>query len=395
MTSLRKKVVIAISLVFFSSFFAFTLFVKPTTGFVSDGVNYVSPDNLLPGDIIVLGTPGSFFDYLIPGEYSHSELYCGVVQPGELIWDRDNHEWMAPGTPYVIHSTKSSNAGNGLGYSTFEEAVNNHAEDVLILRVLKPNGQLLSASERQAVVDWAKSRLEGGTDGYPVGPDYDINWFSKDVYGENYYCSELVWAAYMAVLGIDLDSETSTFDIGVSPDDLWHSQYTSVIAYESGSVTVNCPSDIVKVTVFVDEIYYDTDYDPWPKGAGEMYIISRSGLGDRDVDGNTLATEEGYPGNGKIGDVPDGTWSRNGAGPLDWNKYFYALVPVGRYMRIRIEAWEDDSVTDGDDQYPVWQWYWSYSTWQGYINNGWCWSGSRVDLGDCRYTIWFKIDTVY
>jgi len=395
MISLRKKVVIAISLVFFSCFFAFTLFVKPATGFASDGVNYVSPDNLLPGDIIVLGTPGSFFDYLIPGEYSHSELYCGVVQPGELIWDRDNHEWMAPGTPYVIHSTKSDNAGNGLGYSTFEEAVNNHAEDVLILRVLKPNGQLLSASERQAVVDWAKSRLEGGTDGYPVGPDYDINWFSKDVYGENYYCSELVWAAYMAVLGIDLDSETSTFDIGVSPDDLWHSQYTSVIAYESGSVTVNCPADIVKVTVFVDEIYYDTDYDPWPKGAGEMYIISRSGLGDRDVDGNMLATEEGYPGNGKIGEVPDGTWSRNGAGPLDWNKYFYALVPVGRYMRIRIEAWEDDSVTDGDDQYPVWQWYWSYSTWQGYMNNGWWWSGSRVDLGDCRYTIWFKIDTVY
>jgi cell wall-associated NlpC family hydrolase len=372
-----------------------------SVAFASDGTNTVSPDNLLPGDFMILGTDNTFFDYLIPGKYSHTELYCGTVQPGELIWDRDNHEWMATGTPYVIHSTKSDNAGNGLGYSTWEEGVNNHADNVLVFRVLKANGDPLSAAERQAVVNYAKSKLSGGTDGYPIGPAYDWMWLGQQLGVDSiwpsppgYYCSELVWASYQATLGIDLDSNTSPFGIGVSPDDLWHSQYSSVIAGEVGGVTFTAPSNIMKLTVFVDEIYYDNDYDPWPLGKGEMYIISRSGLGMLDNDNNLLATEQGYPGNGKIGNVPDGNWGRDGSGPLDWNKYFYSLAIQGKDLRIRIEAWEDDD-TSGNDQYPVWQWFWSYSTWQAYIDNGWYWSGSRVDLGDCRYTIYFRIDTVY
>jgi len=367
---------------------------EPVASFASDGVNYVSTNNLLPGDIIVLGTDGTFFDYLIPGKYSHSELYCGVVQSGESIWNRDSHSWMAVGTPYVIHSTKSDNAGNGVGYSTWTEAVNNHADNILVLRVLKSNGATLTASERQAVVNSAKSRLTGGVDGYPIGPAYDINWLAQQEWGDSYYCSELCWAAYKSVLGLDLDSNTSPFGIGVSPDDLWHSQFTSVVAYESGSTTVNAPDDIVRLTVFVDEIYYDDDYDPWPLGAGEEYIKSISGLGNTDNDGNLLATEQGAPGCGKIGSTPDGYWSRNGAGAVDMNCYFYALCPINQYLRIRVEAWEVDD-SSGDDQYPTWQWYWSYSTWSAYKDNGWYTSGSRVDLGDCRYTVQFTIVTVY
>lgn len=89
------------------------------SAFAGDGVNSLSYVGLVPGDIILLGTDDTIFDYLIPGEFSHTEIFCGFVQSGEWIWDRDNHEWMAPGTPYVIHSTKSDNAGNGLGYSTW------------------------------------------------------------------------------------------------------------------------------------------------------------------------------------------------------------------------------------------------------------------------------------
>jgi hypothetical protein len=366
---------------------------EPVASFASDGVNTVSTANLLPGDIIVLGTDGTFFDFLIPGKYSHSELYCGVVQSGESIWDRDHHNWMAVGTPYVIHSTKSSNAGNGVGYSTWNEAVNAHADNILVLRVLKANGATLTASERAAVVNSAKSRLSGGVDGNPVGPAYDIMWLLQQEWGSSYYCSELCWAAYKSALGIDLDSNTSPFGIGVSPDDLWHSQFTSVVAYEVGSTTFNAPADIVRLTVFVDEIYYDNDYDPWPLGAGEEYIKSRSGLGNTDNDGNILATEQGAPGCGKIGSTPDGYVSRNGAGAVDWNRYFYSLCPINQNLRIRVEAWEDDTI--GDDQYPTWQWLWSYSTWSAYKDNGWYTSGSRVDLGDCRYTIQFTIVTVY
>jgi hypothetical protein len=367
---------------------------EPVAAFASDGVNYVSTNNLLPGDIIVLGTDGTFFDYLIPGKYSHSELYCGVVQSGESIWDRDAHVWMAVGTPYVIHSTKSDNAGNGVGYSTWTEAVNNHADNILVLRVLKADGSTLTASERAAVVNSAKSRLSGGVDGNPIGPAYDINWLAQQEWGDSYYCSELCWAAYKSVLGLDLDSNTSPFGIGVSPDDLWNSQFTSVVAYESGSTTVNAPDDIVRLTVFVDEIYYDNDYDPWPLGSGEEYIKSISGLGNTDNDGNLLATQQGAPGCGKIGSTPDGYVSRNGAGAVDWNRYFYSLVLIDQNLRIRIEAWEVDD-SSGDDQYPTWQWLWGYSTWSAYKDNGWYTSGSRVDLGDCRYTIQFTIVTVY
>jgi hypothetical protein len=367
---------------------------EPVAAFASDGVNYVSTNNLLPGDIIVLGTDGTFFDYLIPGKYSHSELYCGVVQSGESIWDRDAHVWMAVGTPYVIHSTKSDNAGNGVGYSTWTEAVNNHADNILVLRVLKADGSTLTASERAAVVNSAKSRLSGGVDGNPIGPAYDINWLAQQEWGDSYYCSELCWAAYKSVLGLDLDSNTSPFGIGVSPDDLWNSQFTSVVAYETGSTTVNAPDDIVRLTVFVDEIYYDNDYDPWPLGSGEEYIKSISGLGNTDNDGNLLATQQGAPGCGKIGSTPDGYVSRNGAGAVDWNRYFYSLVLIDQNLRIRIEAWEVDD-SSGDDQYPTWQWLWGYSTWSAYKDNGWYTSGSRVDLGDCRYTIQFTIVTVY
>ncbi|GAB4310789.1 MAG: hypothetical protein Kow0069_11130 [Promethearchaeota archaeon] len=366
----------------------------PAAGFASDGTNSVTPDNLLPGDIVVLGTDDTFFDYLIPGKYTHTELYVGTVQPGEMIWDRDAHEWMPSGTHYLIHSTKSDNAGNGLGYSTWEHGVMEHADNVLVLRVLKPDGSTLTASERQQVVGWAKSKLAGGPDGYPVGPSYDINWLTKDANDPHFYCSELVWATYLNVLGLDLDAETSPLDVGVSPDDVWHSQYTSVIAGEVGSTTFQAPATIVKLTVFVDEVYYDDDYDPWPKGAGEEYIISRSGIGTSDDDGNLLAVEQGAPGNGKIGQVPDGYVSRSGSGAIDWNKYFYALVGWDQPMRIRVEAWEDDS-DSGDDQYPTWQWWWQPSTWHGYAYNGWYWSGSRVDLGDCRYTVWFRIDAAY
>ena len=54
--------------------------------------------------------------------------------------------------------------------------------------------------------------------------------------------------------------------------------------------------------------------------------------------------------------------------------------------------YEDD---EEDDQYPPFQVVWS-TLWEyiRYINTGWWTFGNRVDHGDCRYTIKFRIDTV-
>ena len=365
----------------------------------TDGENFVSTINILPADFIVLGTDDTFFDYLIPGKYSHTVLYCGKVQPGEDIWDRDNHEWMPAGTPYVIHSTKGDDAGNGLGYSTWDVAINHHADNALVLRVLKPDGTQLTFPERKAVVDFAKSKLDGGIDGYPIGPQYDWNWFFQqiDVDSEfpapaGYYCSELVWASYLGSLGIDLDANTSPFDIGVSPDDIWHSQYSSVIAGETGDVTFNATKEIAKLSLYVDNIYYTDDYDPWPKGEGEMYILSRSGLGIFDDDGNILSTEQGYPGCGKIGNTPDGTWGLDGEGTLYWNTNFYSLLSVHQTLRVQIEAWEEDDDSE-DDSYPRLEWTWAAENWQQFRDNGW--HNYQSNLDDCTYTFSYKLDTLH
>ncbi len=361
------------------------LFSTPAvTAFSSSGTNRVSYRNLKPGDIILLANPGSFFDYLIPGKFQHAEIFCGYVQSGEHIWDRTNKRWMPVGTPYVIHSTKSKSSGNGFGYDTWQVGVNDHADDALVLRVLHPDGSQLTSSERSALIRFLKSQLSGGVDGYPVGPAYDIKWFRKSVYSSDggYYCSEAAWAAYYHVLNIDLDSDTSPFNIGVSPDDLLHSQYTSVIAGEIGSSRWQPYYGFPKVTVYLSRIYYYNDYDPLWKGAGEMYI--KAFIGD-----SGYPTAEGYPGCGKIGRTPDGTWSRSGRGYLYWHKHFHSLINYYRPLKVRIEAWEHD-IIDPDDSYPAFEVTFSYTSWHRLIGTGW--HSYVSNKGDCIYYIYIRID---
>ena len=221
--------------------------VASSSGGSSDG-NSVSPTGLLPGDIILGNTPKTWSSKLIPGEYSHAMMYCGTVKSGEKIWDRTNSRWMPVGEHYIIHSApRDDDDKDGLGYDTWQTVVNSY-DNVVVLRVLKPGGQRLTATERTNVVNVLKSKLSGGTDGYPVGPKYDSNWLSKKT-DPPYYCSEAVWAAYKTQLGIDLDSDTSPFNIGVSPDDLLKSQFTSVIAAEVGSDTWSPVSGVYKLSL--------------------------------------------------------------------------------------------------------------------------------------------------
>ncbi len=344
--------------------------------FNSDGTNSLSYNGLEPGDIILLGTDGTFFDYLIPGEFSHTEIFAGFVQPGEKIWDRDHHEWMAPGTPYVIHSTKSSNAGNGIGYSTWATGVNEHAERAVAIRV-----KGLTSAQRQAAVDWMKSFAGDGT--HPENYPYDWGWTSKQINSKNpvsgvtgWYCSELAWAAYKYLYGIDLDPDGSSWSwetaYGVSPSDLYEDSDTYEVQTSGWD-----PNDSYYVKINLVGIYYEDDYDPWPKGAGEEYL--KWFVGD------------GYGGSGYVTKNFYGTVSRNGAGYIYWRVTLaYVLIPKNHPLKIRVEAWEDDSWPDSDDQYQVFNW-WTDSM-LDFVDRGWWW-WNYWDAGDLRYCIEFSVST--
>jgi hypothetical protein len=371
--------------------------------FASSGTNDMSSNNLLPGDIILLGTDSSKFDYLIPGKWSHTVIFGGIAGYHE-IWDTEANTWVTQGEAWVVHSTKDDR-GSGLRTSSFTTVVNDHAGNTVAMRVLKPGGGLMSASERQSIVNFAVSKI--GTD-----EGYDWNWIGKqigvdtanpEIAPDGYYCSELAWAAYKSILNIDLDGDFSPFDIGVSPEDLYWSPYAQVIALEmnsdpngdavpGGAYAIDASNDLYKITVFIDEVYYDDEHEGWLMGDGEMYLKLWIGeayfpscAAGGDLNDNHLD---------EINEAGDDTESAGSGDALDWNNYHYALFSYDSYAKVRVQASESDS-TSGDDNYPTFQWWFSPSTWHGYVNNGWYWSGYRYDVGDCRYTIWFRIDAVY
>jgi hypothetical protein len=373
------------------------------TSFASSGTNDMSSNNLLPGDIVLLGTDNSMFDYLIPGKWSHTVIVGGVAGYHE-IWATEDNTWVPQGETWVVHSTKDDR-GSGLRTSRYKTVVNDHAGNVVAMRVLKAGGGLLTSSERAAIVNFATSKI--GTD-----EGYDWNWLGKqigvdtadpEIAPDGYYCSELAWAAYKSVIGIDLDGDFSPFDIGVSPEDLYWSPYAQVIALEmnsdpngnsvpGGAYAIDASNDLYKMTVYIDEVYYDDEHEGWLMGDGEMYLklwigeaYSPSCAAGGDRNDNHLD---------EIDKAGDDTESAGSGDAIDWNNYHYALFSYDSYAKVRVQASESDS-TSGDDDYPVFQWWFSPSTWHGYVNHGWYWSGYRYDMGDCRYTIWFRIDSVY
>jgi len=129
---------------------------EPSVAFASSGTNTMSPYNLLPGDIILLGTDNTFFDFLIPGKWSHTVIVGGVAGYHE-IWATEEGTWVPEGETWVVHSTKDDD-GDGLRTSRFSTVVNDHAGNVVAIRILKPGGVLMSSSERNAIVNFATSK---------------------------------------------------------------------------------------------------------------------------------------------------------------------------------------------------------------------------------------------
>jgi uncharacterized protein YycO len=56
-----------------------------------------------------------------------------------------------------------------------------------------------------------------------LGKPYDYRWYSKQVHGNSYYCSELAWASYV-VAGVDIDENPGwsfKYANGVAPQELF------------------------------------------------------------------------------------------------------------------------------------------------------------------------------
>ncbi|MGQ4891332.1 MAG: YiiX/YebB-like N1pC/P60 family cysteine hydrolase [Candidatus Njordarchaeia archaeon] len=125
---------------------------------------------LRAGDIIIGHYPGQ--EYTSVGYWSHA----GIL----LYYDNYIGDWIIVEALY-----------EGVTTNTLTEFMSRYS-DVIILRVYG-----VSSDEAYNAALFAYNRL-----GYP----YDYNGYYKQVYGPSYYCSELVWAAYYAETGVDIDA---------------------------------------------------------------------------------------------------------------------------------------------------------------------------------------------
>ena len=131
------------------------------------------------GDIICVSGNGSLAD-LIPGRYEHAQIYIGHGQVIE-----------AHGVGEIL----------GVHYGIPREG-----GDVYRVKT--------SSEIKQAAVDWTRSK---------VGLPYNYWLFDKRINGNSYYCSELIWAAYLTCGGPDIDQNPGwkwPYFNGVAPIEL-------------------------------------------------------------------------------------------------------------------------------------------------------------------------------
>ncbi|MBS7288344.1 MAG: hypothetical protein KIH01_06260 [Candidatus Freyarchaeota archaeon] len=137
-------------------------------------------------------------DKVMPGHYTHAAMYIGN---GKMIEAWKN------------------------GVRVVDVSMVRNANDAAIYRVKT------SDTIKQRAVQWALTK---------VGLPYDYIWLTyiggKQVEGCCYYCSELVWAAYKAVGGPDIDQNPGwswKYGYNVAPQELADDGDTYLVAYSS------------------------------------------------------------------------------------------------------------------------------------------------------------------
>jgi uncharacterized protein YycO len=114
--------------------------------------------------------------------------------------------------------------GKGIIVSPLREFLSRY--DVVALQRVETTDDV-----RQGAVDFARAQL---------GKPYNYDYFSKPkVYSEKYYCSQLVWAAYLVASNyrINLDENDGAFSwkyfYSVAPQEVYDDPMTHTIYYHS------------------------------------------------------------------------------------------------------------------------------------------------------------------
>ncbi len=172
----------------------------PATYALGGGGDYWHPypTDVRPGDIVFCH--GKLTDWIIPGYWTHTGLVA--------YYDYSIGDWI------VVEA----NPDGGVQLTPLTEFLSRY-DAVAIMRVYT------SDAIRQAAVEFAMAQL---------GKPYDFWWPTKQIYGSAYYCSELVWAAYKAVGGPDVDENPGwswRYLYGVAPQEVYDDGDTYLVYY--------------------------------------------------------------------------------------------------------------------------------------------------------------------
>jgi hypothetical protein len=129
-------------------------------------------------------------------------------------------------------------------------------------------------------------------------------------------------------------------------------------------------SKCVKANVWLSQVYYEDDSDPWPKGAGEMFMCLWAGP----------AGLEQYQQTGQK--------SRDGSGTLTWSvTMFNSYMLKDATLSIRSEAWEADDWPDTNDGLGTLAWSGLAANYVGAGTCGW----GPYDSGVARHYLYFTV----
>lgn len=188
-----------------------------------------------------------------------------------------------------------------------------------------------------------------------------------EVWDDDSMNSDDLWATF-EVKGITLSSDIDQEDFEFVAED---SEGNKIWFEVNGFTNDVSKSNVAHVNVHLDNIKYNDNYE---SGGAEMYIKTWAGDGNHPkyYDRDDLGTKD---------DIDDGETAY-------WDvEMFDGYIKRDAPLKIRCEAWEDDSWSS-DDDYPAFNWW--CDDWSSYIGGQWGWWPS--DAGDCEYQIWFTIE---
>ncbi|MBN2169553.1 MAG: hypothetical protein JW738_09940 [Actinobacteria bacterium] len=158
-----------------------------------DNPNLVGQDplsTLLPGDII-MGSPP---DTNIPTRWSHVAMYIG---DGRVV---EAYGTSIPVESFPVEDWKFP----GMAYASY-------------YRVTSADADI-----RAKAVEFVEKQVR-------TRAPYDIGFQSKQVDGDSWYCTELVWAAYMHASNRAINIEQSPDPLGVYPWEIEYSDETALV----------------------------------------------------------------------------------------------------------------------------------------------------------------------